>query len=488
MKLSLKTFRRLQWKLTFSYTLITVMTLLVIELIVIVIASESTVANLPQLEISVLKQHVPELVPYLLSTPPNRAGVAHWLEQTGTITAQEELSSFPRVTFMLTMDGFTLVADRQGWVVASRDAGTLRVGMQLAQHLPSQAVAAFRAALDSYTDYRRLVVYLSDGSTVAAYPIQGPGNTLLGVLMAQTRGIDHTSLLLFALFSALLLSIPTAFLAAIIGTIFGFVIAHGFSRRFQKLSSAAQQWSQGNFTIPAADTSGDELGQLIRQLNLMAEQFQTLLQTRQKAAVMEERNRLARDLHDSMKQQVFAIALLVNTARGILRCNSDQAQACLDETDALVQQVQQEMTSLVRTLHPVPLDGKGLASMLQELALQWSHQTGIITNVQIASTPALPQLVEEAFFRITQEALTNVARHSQATTAEITLSCKQNCVMLTIQDNGVGFDVSARKGRGIGLISMQERMHTLGGVLLVEGTPGKGAKISANYVPAGIDP
>jgi signal transduction histidine kinase len=86
---------------------------------------------------------------------------------------------------------------------------------------------------------------------------------------------------------------------------------------------------------------------LTRRLNRMAEQFQALLHAYQQVGMLEERNRLARDLHDSVKQQVFAISMLVNSAKGMLRSDIDRTQICLDETDAFVQHVQQELTSLV---------------------------------------------------------------------------------------------------------------------------------------------
>ena len=211
----------------------------------------------------------------------------------------------------------------------------------------------------------------------------------------------------------------------------------------------------------------------------MVEQLQNLLQTRQKLAILEERNRLARDLHDSVKQHIFVVALQVGTAKLHLGPNTEAVQQPLAEAEHVLLQVQQELKTLIRELRPVALEGKGLGVALQELATQWTQQTHIPTDVQLESEQALPLLVEEAFFRIAQEALANVARHSQATKVLIRLACEQDHVLLSIQDNGQGFALAGTKGKGLGLLSMQERMNALGGDASIESTKEQGTHVVA---------
>jgi signal transduction histidine kinase len=93
----------------------------------------------------------------------------------------------------------------------------------------------------------------------------------------------------------------------------------------------------------------------------------------------------------------------------------------------------------------------------------------------------LPQAVVEALFRVTQEALSNVSRHSEASKVEVKISGESNIVVLSIADNGKGFDVSADGGMGMGLHSMRERIETLGGEFRVDSEPGQGTRISAIY-------
>src|SRR5439155_12671858 len=97
----------------------------------------------------------------------------------------------------------------------------------------------------------------------------------------------------------------------------------------------------------------------------------------------EERNRLARDLHDSVKQQVFAVSMQIGATKVLLKRDVDAAEVRLNEAEKLVRQAQQELTSLIRELRPVALEGKGLVAALRELATSWAQQTGIVANLRV---------------------------------------------------------------------------------------------------------
>ncbi len=146
-----------------------------------------------------------------------------------------------------------------------------------------------------------------------------------------------------------------------------------------------------------------------------------------------------------------------------------------------MRQAQQELTSLIRELRPTALEGKGLAAALRELATEWTQQTGIVANLRADAegTQTLPLSIEEALFRIAQEALANVARHSKATLVQMQLVIADETVTLSITDNGQGFETTSKGGMGVGLLSMRERMKALGGDARIESAPGKGTTISA---------
>ncbi|HEX9134693.1 MAG TPA: sensor histidine kinase [Ktedonobacteraceae bacterium] len=219
----------------------------------------------------------------------------------------------------------------------------------------------------------------------------------------------------------------------------------------------------------------------------MAEQLQNLLEARQKLATLEERNRLARDLHDSVKQQIFAVSMQIGAIKVLLKRDADAAEGRLNEAEKLVRQAQQELTSLIRELRPVALEGKGLVAALRELATGWTQQTTIVANLRVEGTQGLPLTVEEALFRVAQESLANVARHSKATLVQMILTITDDTVTLSIADNGQGFDTNRQGHLGVGLLSMQERMKVLGGDVQVESTPGKGTRIVAYCNRLGVE-
>jgi len=114
------------------------------------------------------------------------------------------------------------------------------------------------------------------------------------------------------------------------------------------------------------------------------------------------------------------------------------------------------------------------------------QQTGIIAKLQVEGQQTLPLTVEEALFRVAQEALSNVARHSHATLVHIKLSIIDDIVTLALDDNGEGFDSTQRNERGVGLLSMQERMQAFGGDMSVESSPGKGTHVTAYCEKLGV--
>ncbi|HLJ36263.1 MAG TPA: sensor histidine kinase, partial [Ktedonobacteraceae bacterium] len=237
----------------------------------------------------------------------------------------------------------------------------------------------------------------------------------------------------------------------------------------------------------AHDTSQDELGQMSRQLNSMAEQLQNLLQARQEIATLEERNRLARDLHDSVKQQIFAVVMQIGATKLLLKRDVNAAEVRLNEAEKLVKQAQQELTSLIRELRPAALEGKGFVAALRELTTGWAQQTDIVANLRVEGTQPLSLAVEEALFRIAQEALSNVARHSKATLVQMLLTTTEDTVTLSVVDNGQGFDATCLDAPGVGLLSMRERVKALGGDVQIESTVGKGTRIIVHCPRLGVN-
>jgi NarL family two-component system sensor histidine kinase LiaS len=151
----------------------------------------------------------------------------------------------------------------------------------------------------------------------------------------------------------------------------------------------------------------------------------------------------------------------------------------IDEAEDLSWEAQQELTNLIHELRPVELEGKRLGAALQEYGSRWSRQTGIEASIALKGECTIPPEVEKAFFRLGQEALANVAKHSGATRVEIRLACTESAITLNVTDDGQGFDPASVSGQGLGLRSMRERIEALDGELTVDSAPGTGTRLTA---------
>jgi len=342
--------------------------------------------------------------------------------------------------------------------------------------------APYNFALAGEKDLDRLYsIYEPNERFVMAIPITNSPNVendqVVGVIVlildalptqtdvpTQILNITGRSLLIFL------------FGIGIMGTIFGAFFAHGLSTRFKRLSTTIDAWSEGDFSKFIEDSTGDEISQFTQRLNNMAKQLQDLLRKRQDMAVSEERNRLARDLHDSAKQQALAASFQLGTAFTLYDREPQVAKKHLVEADALLDSVKNELTNLVHELRPQSVDGQDFAEMLKEYTADWAHRSGIEMNISIAGNNELSLEIREALFRIVQEALANTARHSSAHQASISLEYEGDMIKMVIKDDGHGFDKNVQYD-GLGLYSMRERTEVLGGSFVVESSPDQGTKI-----------
>ncbi len=430
-------FRQLQGKLTLSYTLTSVVTFLLIEVTAITIVLFFVSLNVSNIVLDNLKQEAPQAAPYFVHGSPDSEALASWLHIINpSVANQGPFNNHPTV--------FLTAVDPHGQVIASIGTHAVLPGILIQTQLSTQNRANLRAVLTDRKGTMSTITQEADGTLLAITPIVGQEGNVQGALIMKIVRPD-------------IFQLVSAFLQLIV-----------------------------DFSALAQDASEDELGHVARQFNRMAEQLQNLLQARQKLATLEERNRLARDLHDSVKQQIFAVAMQIGATKVLLKRDVNAAEVRLNEAQKLVNQAQQELTSLIRELRPVGLEGKGLVAALRELATQWTQQTDIVANLRAEGKQTLPLTLEEGLFRVAQEALANVARHSKATLVQIILTTTGETVTLSVADNGQGFDTARSEHPGIGLLSMQERMRTLGGDVEVESTPGKGTRITAHCKRLGV--
>jgi len=467
--------RRLRWKLALSYTLVAVVTLLAVELF---IASGVTAFLssdlLPRSIVIIAKDNLaPRLEPHLDQNPPDVQGLR---EELGAFSGmQGGGGNGPRPGGV--DEGFVFVVDEDGrLLVSDPELQAFPEGKPLDAGRVEGLAPILNAALRGEESSEALSSRMPSDRLLMAVPLEDGGGDVAGALVGTFRMPNLAGALLVSVgVVAVLLLIPAGFL----GLIFGFFTAWGITRRIGGLARAARAWSRGDFSVTAKDRSKDELGQLSRELNQMAADLENLLQARGELATLEARNRFARDLHDSVKQQVFATSLQIAAARALIRKDTGSAESHLGQADELVRQAQKELNILIAEMRPAALEGKGLAGALREYVARWSEGAEIPADFRVRGEREAPLDVEQGLFRIAQEALANVARHSGAGRAEVDLVYTADDLTLRVADDGRGFDPSRGSGGGFGLQSMRERLVRLGGRITVDSAPGRGTRVTA---------
>jgi NarL family two-component system sensor histidine kinase LiaS len=477
--------RRLGAKLTVGYALVTVATLLLAEMCGLgglgLLINE---ANLfPRAMAVVVSDAARDLSAPLAASPPDLAAIRAWLGRVAD--GGVPVNIFGRYPTTFALDANTL-ANSTFYVLDPR--GNLVSEYPERENPPPGAPFAasgvpgldeiVRRALGGERDTGRLFVLTKEPEGIAvAAPIIDPDGTLRGVLVMDVENVALVNTLgqLPALIGVSFVCVAPA--AVLIGLLFGFLTARGLTRRLGRMAQTAGAWGRGDFSSTIRDSSPDEIGRLAEELNRMSRQLQELLHTRQQLASAEERNRLARDLHDSVKQQVFAISMNLGTVQTLWERDPAQARARLDAAMQQARQAQKELAALIQTLRPVPLQGKGLARALADYLQDWQAHSGVRAEFRTEGGASLPDDAEQALFRVAQEALANVARHSGAATAAVELVAGEDAARMVVADDGRGFDPE-QTSTGYGLTSMRERVQALGGTLDIA-SGAKGTTVTA---------
>lgn len=201
-----------------------------------------------------------------------------------------------------------------------------------------------------------------------------------------------------------------------------------------------------------------------------------LFEQTKELAIIEERNRLARDLHDSAKQKAFAALAQLGAANGMMARSPASARDHVGEAENLVYEVIQELTFLIQEMYPIALKEKGLLTALREYLFEWENRSDIVVKLSVTGNQPLPIQLEQALYRVAQESLANIARHSQAKEVEFRVEYGQDMIEMTIIDDGIGFEAN-QKPSGVGLRSMQERIAMVGGIIEITSVPQKGTQI-----------
>jgi NarL family two-component system sensor histidine kinase LiaS len=488
-------FRRLQWKLTLSYTAVTVGSLFVVVLILGYLTFSKVFIPIeiynrvltPEEWIRIITENDAGLVQSIYRQDPIDTDLIATLMQGGELTITEfglfQIGDF-RIHMKTEGRGSTMLLDHEGILLGLNNPSLVPgavVGQPLDKGTFPGLDGALTAAFNGEVDPERIFVTLEPNERFYfAVPVTDEDDQeVLGAVIIYVDHLPTASDIPETLALLLGRSVLILLLAAgVVGTIFGFLTARGMALRLERVSQVTDSWSQGDFSGFIDDSIGDEISQMAERLNHMAKQLQQFLKRSQAMAVSEERNRLARDLHDSAKQEALAASFHLGTALTLFDRNPESAKKHLVEADTLVDSVRRELTDLIHELRPPAMNGAHFDETLNEYIIEWAHQTGIEATLKVAGFFDLTLEIKHAIYRILQEALANVARHSSAGKVEVTLRFGENTVEFCINDDGVGFDTQ-QPHKGMGLDSMRERVESLEGDFSIESKPDQGTNVCA---------
>jgi signal transduction histidine kinase len=250
----------------------------------------------------------------------------------------------------------------------------------------------------------------------------------------------------------------------------------------------------GYFRVRTAEARGYrmeemDLAQALAQQATLAVEWARLAERRHEAAIVEERNRMAREIHDTLAQAFTGVIIQLEAAEYALANRPEQTGERLARASDLARQGLAEARRSVWALRPQALETVGLMDALEGLLRQMTGATPVQPSFQVHGAPRpLPPAMEHDLLRIGQEAVTNVLRHASAQTLRIQLAFDEDCVRLTVTDDGQGFDPGrTATGARFGLTGMRERAERLGGRLTIHSSPGVGTEVEvAVPAPAGL--
>lgn len=323
----------------------------------------------------------------------------------------------------------------------------------------------------------------ASGASASPVPGTGRGAKAYGMVYVQVpaltqgpAGFPLSSSLIKTGLVVLVLAIP-------VGIAFGLLSTRRLTRRLQRLAASTLEVAEGGFQRRIPVSGADEVSQLEENFNRMAGRLEAAMDARRELAEAharhQERSRIARELHDSISQELFSISVLAGGLRRALPAGS----AVLTEAETMERtaaDTMREMQSLLLALRPAALDEAGLTSALEGVCRAYRERLG--TDVRADLDPlTLDPALEHALLRITQEALANAVRHAGAGIIRVRLSGSDGLVGLEVADDGHGFDAARPDPGGLGLVAMRDRAAEQGGTLTVDTAPGAGTTVRARF-------
>ncbi|MDF2924291.1 MAG: sensor histidine kinase [Paenibacillaceae bacterium] len=295
-----------------------------------------------------------------------------------------------------------------------------------------------------------------------------------------------------------------ALLLLLIAPATGYFVARRYQSKVDSLHLSIKQIAKGNLAERLPVSPGDPFEGVYRDFNAMAASVENRLRLVQQEgvadvlksmqsnqdAVMEERRRLARDLHDTVSQQLFAIHMSTSALPKLLEMNPEGAKTVVGQLVNMSHHAQRQMRSLIAQLRPLELEEQTLEEALGKWFPDYCNQNGLQGKLEIALPDELPEAIEHQLFLIIQEGMANVVKHAKAKRVSLLLYDAGHQYVLQIVDDGVGFEPDSSKRSSYGLATMTERAERLGGDADIRSKPGNGTVIHVNipkFGQAGVE-
>jgi PAS domain S-box-containing protein len=203
-------------------------------------------------------------------------------------------------------------------------------------------------------------------------------------------------------------------------------------------------------------------------------------------AAEEERIRIARELHDSVTQTMYSVSIVAEAIPRLLDRDLDEAKLRAIHLRQMTLGALAELRNLLFELHPIALRDTRLSILIRQLSEILTGRTLIPVEITVEGNVELPENVKIVYYRVAQEAFNNIAKHADANQVTAVLESVPNKCMLSIQDNGIGFDLEAVNAEKLGLKIMRERAEEIGACLMMESSPNQGTLISLLWQPAAL--
>jgi len=285
----------------------------------------------------------------------------------------------------------------------------------------------------------------------------------------------------------------------LVSLVTGFVYAYAYGLSLKKTIAQfiyqLKQFQRGSLNKKITIQRNDELKKLADEVNTLTDELEQqivsmrrvlnenakLIDEAEKGAGLEERRKLARDLHDAVSQELFAVSMSLGAVPKVLHKNPQKAEQLFKQIEKMVHHAQQELRALIMHLRPVTLEGKSfkqaMESLMEEMKIKHPN---LRFECDFKAVPVIEKGAEEQLFRVLQEGLSNALRHANPLLIRLHANLRGERLLVILEDDGDGFDsmkVEQNKTGNYGLISMKERMTELGGHFTIVSYPGKGTKL-----------